>query len=244
MDEEEKLRLRRERRREQARQYRQRLRTKVLTPDELEQKRVTARAKHKRWRARQKGRVLTPEQLARTRARAREKSRRYRIKHRDKVLTKQRESQKLNYAARYAKIREWNARNPELFAKYQRDHYLKVRRERPWVLLIRGAATRARQRGLEFCLTAEWAAQHWTGCCEVTKVPFVDSYCGGPGPYSPTIDRIDQSLGYTTENSRFVLFCVNSFKNIGSDARMRWLARRILDPDFEAEPSYGSVPPE
>lgn len=43
------------------------------------------------------------------------------------------------------------------------------------------------------------------------------------------MDRIDSSKGYTQDNCRFILFAVNSFKGVGTDALMLEIAQALLE---------------
>jgi hypothetical protein len=74
---------------------------------------------------------------------------------------------------------------------------------------------RARQRGHEFTLTKEWLMDRFSaqqGCCLISGLPFDLTNLKGEftkNPYKASIDRIDNSQGYTPENSRIVLTCIN-----------------------------------
>ena len=70
--------------------------------------------------------------------------------------------------------------------------------------LVRDAKRRAAKRGLEFTLTKEWALETYTGHCAITGIKFLDYRDrNGGGPYSPSIDRIDNTKGYTESNCRW-----------------------------------------
>jgi hypothetical protein len=101
--------------------------------------------------------------------------------------------------------------------------------------LVSTAKCRAKKKGREFSLTTEWALKRLqAGTCEVSGLPFdLGSPTGlgksaGPMPMAPSIDRIDQSKGYTTENSRMILNCLNAFKNVMTDAQMFDIMRITL----------------
>jgi len=51
----------------------------------------------------------------------------------------------------------------------------------------------------------------------------------GPGPYSPTLDRIVGDLGYVVGNVRLILCSLNTIKRDGTDADLRARVRRISD---------------
>lgn len=49
------------------------------------------------------------------------------------------------------------------------------------------------------------------GRCQVTGIPFSDYKPSGAKtcPYKPSLDRIDSKKGYTIENCRLVVYCIN-----------------------------------
>ena len=124
----------------------------------------------------------------------------------------------------------WNARNPGKSKAALR----KRRAENPWYQSLFGCGQRARDNGLAYDLTTEWARQTYTGLCVLTTVPFIVSAQSpasksGIRPYSPSIDRINPLKGYTQDNCRWVLSAVNSFKGEMSDAEMLTLAKALVD---------------
>ncbi len=124
--------------------------------------------------------------------------------------------------ASHAKHREQRA--SVVAAKFQ-----KQRLETPWRSLLASRQTHAKQKGLPFDLTEEWAIARWTGECEVTGIPFLLGQRGtGPKPYSPSIDKIDPCLGYIQSNCRFVIHAVNALKGTLTDAEMIEIARAII----------------
>lgn len=104
-----------------------------------------------------------------------------------------------------------------------------MRLNTPWRSLLASRQTHAKQKGLPFNLTEEWAIARWTGRCEVTDILFVLGQRGtGPKPFSPSIDKIDPALGYTQENCRFVIHAVNALKGTLTDEQMIEIAKAII----------------
>jgi hypothetical protein len=138
------------------------------------------------------------------------------------------------------KQRDYRQSLPEKVAKERRARYQAAHKERerrryhatrvwlPWLNAFRGSKARAVKHNIPFTLTKEWAAERWTGCCEVTGIEFVLSDKRSPYLFSPSLDRKIPSLGYTPENSRFVLHAVNALKGQGTDEDMLKIAQAIV----------------
>ncbi len=101
---------------------------------------------------------------------------------------------------------------------------------------------RAKKLGVPFDL--EWARVRdaWTGKCALTGIPFAivnkEEREYRVSPFSPAIDRIDPSKGYTHGNVRWVLHAVNMFKLNYTDDVMLHIARALLKHSAEA----GAIP--
>lgn len=101
---------------------------------------------------------------------------------------------------------------------------------RPWCYLLKSAEYRSAEKGWIYELDDAWARARWTGCCEITGLPFEKGGNGrGPQPFSPTVDRINASLGYTKSNTRFILMGCNALKGSGTDTDMLKIARAICN---------------
>lgn len=132
-----------------------------------------------------------------------------------------------NAAAIKQQSAEWRERNREHLRVRSSALYYETREKTPWKDIVRSAFRRALAKDLPFDLTADWAKARWTGCCEITGIPFVLTNTTS-GFYSPSIDRIEASKGYTQDNCRFALFSVNSFKGPGTDEDMLSVAKAIV----------------
>jgi hypothetical protein len=154
-------------------------------------------------------------------------------------------------------MRNWRAKNPELATQIEKRRWAKhtdqrkqksaawrennrdylraratqfhydTRANTPWKHILRSRFRDALKRGIPFELTAEWAANRWTGYCELSGIPF-DLNNSKSGFYSPSIDKIIPEKGYLPDNSRFVLLAVNTFKFNGTDADVYRTAEAIL----------------
>lgn len=120
---------------------------------------------------------------------------------------------------------KWYAENDP---KYYQNYRTKQLQIRPWRYVFQSRRLAARGEGLPFELTDEWAKARWTGCCEITGLAFLKNPNGrGPWPFSCTIDKIAPTLGYTQDNSRFILSGCNALKGVGSDEDMYKIASAI-----------------
>jgi hypothetical protein len=96
------------------------------------------------------------------------------------------------------------------YSVYTKHHY----HTDPSRKFLSGMQVRSRKRGWE---EVEWTVEEirekMQGCCEVTGIPFdqerstSDRHMGSPFVASP--DRIDNSKGYTKENTRWVVWIFN-----------------------------------
>jgi len=92
--------------------------------------------------------------------------------------------------------------------------------------ILTGSRRRASDKGIEFDLDKEWVDSHvYSGLCEVTGLPFIYN---GHSPFTPSIDRIDSSKGYTKDNCRIVCKLYNFAKNIFSDDDVMLLSRALV----------------
>ncbi len=131
---------------------------------------------------------------------------------------------KATYTASQKKRREARLDLPA----YRSAEYKRSRQKAPWKMLLRGAQKRAEKKKLPFDLTHEWALNIWNGHCAITKLPFRIGQ-KTMETFSPSIDRIIPSLGYTQSNCRFVLMGVNALKHCATDNEMLEIAKAIVE---------------
>ena len=128
--------------------------------------------------------------------------------------------------------RERIRRSQETHKEKARQRYFRQRKSHPWRNSIQGSKQRAKKEGISFTLTEDWAQARWTGRCEVTGIEFVLSTGRHPYLFSPSLDRVIPALGYTPDNSRFVIHAVNALKGAGTDQDMLRIAKAILTPEL------------
>jgi hypothetical protein len=97
--------------------------------------------------------------------------------------------------------------------------------ERRAYVIWKRAKDRAKKRSLVFELTKDFvAAQLSLGYCSATNLKFDLSFDETKlNPRSPSLDRIDPTLGYTFQNTRMVCWIFNRAKGDGSDKDVRML---------------------
>lgn len=98
--------------------------------------------------------------------------------------------------------------------------------------LLNNARQRARRYGLEFALDYEWLRPKLeNGACEVTGIELVIKLNGGKGhrvnSFSPSLERKDNALGYTKENTQLVCWIYNRAKGAFDIADLLTLARAL-----------------
>lgn len=105
----------------------------------------------------------------------------------------------------------------------QRLSNLRYTRRMGHKMLVRDAERRARKKAIDFSLPLEWADGATT--CELTGIEFIK----GDKMFAASIDRIDNSKGYTPDNCRLILRGLNVFKNDSTDEVMYTVAAALLN---------------
>ncbi len=78
-------------------------------------------------------------------------------------------------------------------------------------------------------LSPEWILEKLSkGVCEVTGLPFTYSL-ESRNPWSPSLDRIDPTKGYTLENTRVVVWIYNAAKNVFSDEDVLLMSQALVN---------------
>lgn len=87
----------------------------------------------------------------------------------------------------------------------------------------------ARNRTDDVSLTKEWIANKIAGgFCEASGLPF-DLDSGRPArPFTPSLDRIDPTKGYTPENTQVVCWIYNRAKGVHDHQAVLILAKALV----------------
>jgi hypothetical protein len=89
--------------------------------------------------------------------------------------------------------------------------------------MLAAAKHRAKTKGLEFDLDSQFLYSLITEHCPVTgaafhwKTNYGAGEQGNPHPHAPSLDRIDNSRGYTKDNVWIISWKVNALKNDASE---------------------------
>lgn len=148
---------------------------------------------------------------------------------------------------RKQQVEAWRQKNPFYNKTYYiknkdttketlQKNYRKVKEEKPWVLNCRSAKSRAKAKGLEFNLDNDYLHSIWTDTCPIFNIKMVcakyelgstRNHKSKPLDNSPTLDRIDSSLGYVKGNVLFISYRANVIKNCGTAQEHRLIAEFI-----------------
>ena len=135
-----------------------------------------------------------------------------------------------------AALRQSRARKSASNKKYERQFraaYLRKEAGKAGKLLS-GAKSRASKKSLEFSLTREWVLSRLnTGICEATGVKFDYTIPKGRTRAwsAPSIDRKDNTKGYTEDNCWVVCLLYNVAKGEGTVEELLNLAKLIVEKD-------------
>lgn len=100
--------------------------------------------------------------------------------------------------------------------------------------LLSSAKARSLKKGLECSIDNDWVREKLTPMiCSVTKLPLsfnkYKEQTYRVNPYSPSLDRIDPTKGYTKENTRIVCWIYNVAKSDFSDEDLLILAKAVVE---------------
>lgn len=108
------------------------------------------------------------------------------------------------------------------------------------------AKGRAKLKGLDFDLTADWIEERIAaGSCEVTGIKFDVSQDTrrnkSRNPWMPSLDRIDNTKGYTKDNVQVVVWLYNAAKGEFSREEFMTLVAALAKPLFKKAIEQGKI---
>lgn len=93
--------------------------------------------------------------------------------------------------------------------------------------MLSGAMRRAKLEGSQCDLRIDKMIERvLRGRCEVTGIPF--DYCTPNGPWLPSLDRVDNSIGYVWWNVQIVCWAYNRAKSTDHHDVVLRLARALV----------------
>ena len=94
--------------------------------------------------------------------------------------------------------------------------------------LLATARHRASRRGFPTTdVTIDWLLERYAGVCEVTGVDLRVT-ADAKDPFAPSLDRIDNTKGYTTDNVRITCQIFNLARNVYNDEDLVTMARGLI----------------
>jgi hypothetical protein len=143
--------------------------------------------------------------------------------------------------------REWYAKNPDKARKLSEKSFgtfyctLKGRATH----MLNNARSRAKRKGYEFDLDHDFILQKLSkGVCEVTGLPFVFKLNGGKGhktnSFSPSLERKDNSKGYTKDNVQIVCWIYNRAKGAFPLEDLILMVKALTTANSQQIPFYPS----
>lgn len=97
--------------------------------------------------------------------------------------------------------------------------------------ILKGARYRAKKRGYDLSISRDWVREKVkAGICEATNVNFTfENFPAGEyNPWSPSVDRIDNTKGYTQDNCQIVVSMYNMAKNVWTEEQVLNMARELV----------------
>lgn len=104
--------------------------------------------------------------------------------------------------------------------------------------LLHSVRQRCDKYGYAFDLTEQWVLEKYLrGVCEATNLPLNIFDHGGVGerPWGPSLDRVDQTKGYTKDNVQLVSWIYNRAKGSGTHEDVLILAKALVAANDNVE---------
>lgn len=143
----------------------------------------------------------------------------------------------------YSRQALWARKNPEKRKAISERSYAKNgeaskganrewRRRNVCRVLLAQCKRGAKLKGLECTITLALLEERLsTGACSVTGLPYdlSETGAGRRRPWAPSVDRLDNSLGYTPSNTRLVCCAFNLMRSDFPDDVLRTLVEALAE---------------
>lgn len=130
-----------------------------------------------------------------------------------------------NKESRKEYMRVYRELNRDAMRAYSREHNARKRALRPEFFMLSNARTRAKERGQECTITEKDIVI--PEVCPMLHIPLVKQF-GVLSHNSPSLDRIDSTIGYVPGNVWVISHRANSMKNDASAEELVAFARAVL----------------
>jgi len=154
------------------------------------------------------------------------KSKEYIDKNKEKRNAYYRKKYKENPSSFKNRHNKWEDKNKEYRLNYHKEYRKNNQENCIKIRLLSSARRRSESKKIEYNLDREWLEEKLkSGVCVKTGLSFIYE---GNSPYTPSIDRIDSTKGYTKDNCQIVCKIYNFAKNIWDDSDVENMARGLL----------------
>ena len=106
------------------------------------------------------------------------------------------------------------------YPDYMKTQYRKQKENNPIAhrvrRLLNTTKKAAKKKNFEHSIDKQWCLDKLSGVCEATGLPFdlsVEGTYKKMNPFAPSVDRINNSIGYTKDNCQMVVWIYNCSKN-------------------------------
>ena len=142
--------------------------------------------------------------------------------------------EELRREKRLAYFREYGARHRQRRLAFSARHYASLHGRAS--TLVHTARRRAAAKGIVFELSADCIeAMLALGVCQATGIPFCFERTSATrmNPFSPSLDRIDPTKGYTVNNVRLVCSAYNVARGQWGDEVLLTIAKALMEKTEE-----------
>jgi hypothetical protein len=154
-------------------------------------------------------------------------NREYRERHRERLLPLEKQRSAARRAANPIPSREATHRYRKLHPEKTAESLRKWRRTHRATYYISQIRRRSRKNGQEFDLTEQWFEEKFALGSALSGTAFDPSQTGHSS-HVASVDRIDNSRGYTMDNCRLILRAENMFKSTMTDEEMFRIAEEMV----------------
>lgn len=135
---------------------------------------------------------------------------------------------------------DWRKNNRLYCREYKYDNYATIKGRIQD--LIKSAKKRAKKKSIEFNIDIEWLTLQFekqNNRCALTNIEFyIPTERNIKNPFSPSLDRIDPTKGYTKNNVRVVCYIVNcALHNFGEEI-FNYICNQYLQSNSVQRPQF------